>query len=231
MELAIVIPVFNEAKTIEALIRDLSALTIAEGISCQFIIINDGSTDSSLAVLNKLVADIPNLQLISNTNRGHGPSLLIGYQLALEHDWVFQIDSDYEYDIAALPILWKNRQNADLLIAERDKRNASFLRDIATGISQSIVTLLYGTGIRDTNAPFRLIRTCKLAKALPYIDASCFAPNILITAFFLKNKFRTFSSEAHLKIKSDNKISTMSNYMLKGCIKTFTDLLYFRTKI
>ena len=51
MDLAIVIPVFNEETSIQSLINDLYNLTVAEKISCRFIIINDGSTDGSLAIL------------------------------------------------------------------------------------------------------------------------------------------------------------------------------------
>ncbi len=189
MELAIVIPVYNEEKTIEVLIRDLFRLVTTENINCQFLIINDGSTDNTLAALNALTKEIPTLKIISQTNSGHGPSLLKGYSLAIKHEWIFQLDSDYEYDLSAFKHLWQNRSGFDLLIAEREKRNASFLRDVATAISFYAVSLLYGTGIKDINCPYRLIRSEKLSLALPLLHPGCFAPNVLFTAFFFNKYF------------------------------------------
>ena len=231
MELAIVIPVYNEEKTIKNLIQDLHNLMIAENISCQFIIINDGSTDNSLSVLRLLESDILNFKVLSGKNSGHGPSILKGYLLSLEHEWVFQVDSDYDYALSAFFVLWNNRQKSDLLIAEREKRNASILRNFATALTYYLVVVLYGKGIKDINSPYRLIRTEKLGLALRYISSKSFAPNVLIVAYFLKNKFATFSTLAMLNVKPDNRRSKMSFYMLMGCVKTFTDLLLFRFKI
>ena len=231
MELAIVIPVYNEEKTIKNLIQDLNNLVITGNISCQFIIINDGSTDNSLSVLRLLESDIQNFKILSGKNSGHGPSILKGYLLSLEHEWVFQIDSDYDYALSAFTVLWNNRKKADLLIAEREKRNASFLRNFATAITHYVIVVVYGKGIKDINSPYRLIRTQKLSLALSYIGSNSFAPNVLIVAYFLKNRFATFCTFARLNIKPNNRKSKMSFYMLMGCFKTFTDLLLFRFKI
>lgn len=231
MSLAVVIPVFNEEKTIGPLITDLHRLLTGENIPCRFIIINDGSTDNSLDILQSLAASIPGIEIITHKNCGHGPSLLKGYQLALQYDWVFQLDSDYQYELSAFLSLWKQREQYDLLIAEREERNASGLRDIATVVSRSQVTLLYGKGIKDINSPYRLIRTKKLTLALQHIKATAFAPNILIAAYFIKNKFSIFTGSVRAIEGAGERKSKMSLYIFKGCIKSFTDIFLFRFKI
>lgn len=184
MTLAIVIPVFNEELTIESLIKNVDDLLIAENISHEFIIVNDGSTDNSLAILQSLSTVIPRIKIISSKNSGHGPSLLKAYQLALEYDWIFQIDADNQYDLSTFKILWKNRNQYDILIASRKERNASMLRNFATAVSQYLVIALYGNGIKDINSPYRLMRAQKLAIALKQVPVDSFAPNILIVAYF-----------------------------------------------
>lgn len=231
MSLAVVIPVFNEEKTIGPLISDLHALLAAANIPGRFIIINDGSTDNSLNILQSLAISIPGIEVITHKNSGHGPSLLKGYRLSLQYDWVFQLDSDYQYDLSVFLSLWQQREQYDLLIAERGERNASGLRDIATTISQLQVKLLYGRGIKDINSPYRLIRTKKLALALQHIKAAAFAPNILIAAYFIKNKFSIFTTSVRSITGAGERKSKMSMYIFKGCIKSFTDFFLFRFKI
>ncbi len=231
MSLAVVIPLFNEEKTIGLLIKDLHVLLTGQNIDHQFIIINDGSTDNSLMILESLSTSIPGMQIITHKNCGHGPSLLYGYNLAIKQEWVFQLDSDYQYDLAAFNLLWKNKQDYDLLIAERKERNSSVSRDIATAVSQGLVRCLYGKGLKDINSPYRLMRAKKLASVLPHIKANSFAPNILISAYFLKNKFPVFTTGARPLVNVNERKSKMSMYIFKGCMKSFSDTFLFRFKI
>lgn len=231
MSLAVVIPVFNEAKTIGSLINDLHGLMISENIPCHFIIINDGSTDESLSVVKSIAQPTLSIEIISHRNIGHGPSLLKGYQCSLKYDWVFQLDSDYQYDLSAFHILWHNRQLHHLLVAERKQRNASGGRDIVTFISQHLIRLLYGKGLNDINSPYRLIQTNKLGLALQHMQPDSFAPNILIAAWFLKNKLSIFTVLAEANKSDFEKKSKMSWYIFKGCVKSVTDIFLFRFKI
>jgi glycosyltransferase involved in cell wall biosynthesis len=231
MSLAIVIPVFNEAQTIGPLINDLHSLMLTQNIACHFIIINDGSTDESLTVVQSISKSIPGIEIISQDNMGHGPSLLKGYHRSLTAEWVFQLDSDYQYDLSAFLTLWNKRQQYPLLVAERKQRNASGGRDIVTLISQYLIKLLYGKGLRDINSPYRLIQTNKLTLALQHILPGSFAPNILIASWFIKNKLPIFITPAEAKKDAFERKSKMSWYIFKGCVKSVTDIFLFRFKI
>ena len=231
MSLAVVIPVFNEANTIAVLIRDLHNLMLAQNIPCDFIIVNDGSTDDSLSITESLAVSIPGIKIISHNNIGHGPSLLKGYEYALRYEWVLQLDSDYQYDLSAVPVLWNNRAAHALLVAERKQRNASGGRDVITYISRYLITSMYGSGLKDINSPYRLMQTNKLALALQHIHPGSFAPNILIAAWFLKNKLPIFTTIATVKKDSYERKSRMSWYIFKGSVKAVSDIFLFRFKI
>lgn len=231
MDLAIVIPVYNEEKNIQDLIEDFHKILVVRHISYTFFIINDGSTDKSLLKLESLSKYIPNLQLLSEKNSGHGPSLLKGYRLALHHKWVFQFDSDYQYTLSAFKEMWSRKDDYDLLIAERQTRHASLFRHAITLILKLLIRLLYGKGLQDINVPYRLMRADQLRLALNNIRSNSFAPNTLITAYFIKKRLRIFSTICELRKEGHVKQSRMTFAIFKGSIRSNLDLLTFRFKI
>ena len=231
MDLAIVIPVYNEESTIQDLIEDFYKILSESSINYTFFIVNDGSTDASAQKLKGLVERIPHIQLFNEKNSGHGPSLLKSYHAALSHNWVFQFDSDYQYTLSAFQELWANRDHYDLLIAEREVRSASFARNWITMVLRLVVYLFYGKGISDINAPYRLMRNAQLKAALQSIQPNCFAPNALLTAFFIKERLRIFSTYSVLKHGNVIKKSKLSIAIVKGCVRSIFDLMTFRFKI
>src|SRR4029077_19568323 len=124
-ELAVVIPLFNEEKNIASLIKDWNEVFTNRKINYEFIIINDGSTDNSLTLLESTASAIPGLKLTihNQKNQGHGNAILNGYKIALRSEWIFQLDSDHQLDTSAFNTLWDNRNDYDFLLGERKKKN------------------------------------------------------------------------------------------------------------
>jgi len=93
--LSVVIPVFNEARTIEEIIRRVRAC----GIPCEMIVVDDGSTDGTRDLLEKY-RDNDDLTLIFHAhNQGKGAALKSGF-LKAAGDVVVVQDADLEYDPA-----------------------------------------------------------------------------------------------------------------------------------
>jgi glycosyltransferase involved in cell wall biosynthesis len=231
MDLAIVIPLYNEERTIKVLLDDIYCLLKSLDITYEVFIVNDGSTDNSLPIIKSQQILIPNIHIIDKINSGHGPSLYLGYTLANKHEWVLQIDSDYNYSLSSFPNLWALKDQYDLLLAERKIKTASFLRNVITTMLRVMVVLLYGRGVNDVNVPYRLIRGNKLKLALQKIKPNQFAPNVLITAFFVKKKFRIFLSVAEIREGAEIRQSRINRYILNGCFKSILDVIMFRLKI
>jgi glycosyltransferase involved in cell wall biosynthesis len=93
--LSVVIPVFNEARTIEETIRRVRAC----GIACELIIVDDGSTDGTREFLEKLKDDPDVTLLFHAENQGKGAALRSGF-LRARGDVVVIQDADLEYDPA-----------------------------------------------------------------------------------------------------------------------------------
>lgn len=92
MKISVIIPIFNEERYIEKIIAKVSKVNIEKEI----IIVNDGSTDTSLRILKKL--KFKNLKIISNSqNYGKGYSIRVALKYVNNKIIIIQ-DADLEYD-------------------------------------------------------------------------------------------------------------------------------------
>ena len=98
--LSIIIPVFNECKTIVLLLDKIIGVKLQGNISKDIIIINDGSSDETNDIIIKYISEnkFLNIRLISHdTNKGKGASIYTGIKLAIGEFLIIQ-DADLEYD-------------------------------------------------------------------------------------------------------------------------------------
>ena len=100
MKLSIIIPVFNEHKTICELIRRVDAVALDKEI----IIVDDGSTDGSRDLLNKYEGRDGFKVVYQSKNMGKGRSLRTGFEKA-EGEIIIIQDADLEYNPKDYPIL------------------------------------------------------------------------------------------------------------------------------
>jgi len=229
--LAVVIPVFNEEHNIDALIGDWRPIFEKTGQPFRIILVDDGSRDQSLTILNAMQEKDPALYVHSQPNAGHGPAILKGYSMAVDAEWIFQVDSDHQLETTAFAELWANRDRYDLLVAERKEKNASRPRQCISWISKKIVHLLVGTGVKDVNSPYRLMRAEKIRDALKKIQKDSFAPNILLTAWFIHKKYRIFTTVTAIRRTGIPRPSKMNLYFLSGSLRSAFQTIFFRIRL
>jgi glycosyltransferase involved in cell wall biosynthesis len=184
LELALVMPVFNEADNVPAVVREWFESLERSGAHFVFFAVNDGSTDNTADALVSLVQELgPRLRIVTKVNSGHGLSCREGYELALAEgaQWVFQVDSDGQCDPAFFRGFYARRAEHDCLFAYRETRDDGWGRVAVSFCCRMLLCLWTGIYFRDPNVPYRLIRAGALRTALRMIPVDFDLQNIALT--------------------------------------------------
>jgi dolichol-phosphate mannosyltransferase len=183
-ELAVVMPVYNEASNVTSVVRDwFSVLKMVEPNFLLFTV-NDGSTDNTEAILSSLNRELGSrLCIVNKRNSGHGRSCRMGYDLALAEDpnWILQIDSDGQCDPAFFPGFYQSRAFHDCIFGYRRTRDDGFGRVLISRCYRMLLWLLTGVALKDANVPYRLMRAHALRKALQSVPEDFDLQNIALS--------------------------------------------------
>ncbi|MBV9173685.1 MAG: glycosyltransferase family 2 protein [Chloroflexi bacterium] len=156
-----VMPAFNEAVGIERSVRQLAG--VLEQITDDFevLVTNDGSTDATGAVLEKLSIAAPELRLrvVSHArNQGYGAALASGINAARK-ELIFFTDGDRQFDVTELgDFVHELDSETDLVIGWRRKRADPPFRLLNAWGWNLVVNGLFGYTARDVDCAFKLFR-------------------------------------------------------------------------
>jgi dolichol-phosphate mannosyltransferase len=117
--LAIIVPLKDEADGVQALFLELSAVKIAlsDVVACEFVLIDDGSTDQTWLLLERTARAYPGVRLVRHArNRGVAAAIRTGF-FATDADWVASIDGDLSYDPMELRKMLQHMPDADVVTA------------------------------------------------------------------------------------------------------------------
>lgn len=182
--LYIVIPAYNEEANLHELVNGWYPMLACAGPKSRLLIINDGSQDKSSALLAELQAARPQLLYRDESNKGHGPSLVQAYQLALEAgaDYIFQTDSDNQTSPEDFPDLWLRRRAFPVCAGFRKVREDGKSRVFVSHVLSLFLGLFFRVWVKDANVPFRLYQSVVLEKLVPTLDALNKLPNAILMA-------------------------------------------------
>jgi glycosyltransferase involved in cell wall biosynthesis len=160
MKTALIIPAYNAASTLNLLLARLLEFTPKHDI----IVIDDGSSDRTAEV-----AKLSGVELIIHQhNSGKGAALRSGFELALNKgcDAVITIDADGQHDPKYIPALADTMDTGHWGIVVGSRRNEfgrmSFARYLSNSITTTVVSILAGQRIADSQTGYRIIRTSVL---------------------------------------------------------------------
>ena len=230
-ELAVVMPVYNEAGCIADVVNDWLAVLRGLDIRFTILVLNDGSTDDTLSALAAFQAT-PEVEVIDKVNSGHGPTILRGYRRAVqEAEWVFQCDSDNEMRAEHFPALWEERADHDAVFGYRKGRVQGAGRAFISAVSRATVHLFFGRGVRDVNSPYRLMRSHLLGKIIDQIPADTFAPNVIISGTFARADCRILNIPVPHQPRQTGQVSIVKWKLWKSAAKAFFQTIRCRPRI
>jgi glycosyltransferase involved in cell wall biosynthesis len=230
-ELVLIMPVYNEEGVIvEVLNQWLQALN---ELKIDFVIhaFNDGSKDSSLAILKHLEEKNDRIIIFDKPNSGHGPTIIEGFLSAKGSNWIFQVDSDDEVSPDDFPLLWNERNKYDFLIGRRTERNSPAARRLISYISRSSVKILYGKGVWDVNSPFRLLRQEKFDRLFNLLPKNTFAPNVIISGYACWAGLKIYEVPIKHQNRKTGAVSIRKFKLLKSAMRSFWQTIKYRKSL
>jgi dolichol-phosphate mannosyltransferase len=230
-DLALVMPVYNEADCIATVVRAWYAALLGIGIRFVMIIVDDGSSDETASVLRTFSGD-NRIEVIRQANLGHGPAVLHGYRLAIPRaPWIFQCDSDDELSPESFPELWAMRDGSDAVFGYRLHRRQSLGRWFISACSRIAVAWLFGRGLRDVNTPYRLLRTTALRPVLEHIPPDTFAPNLIISGLLVLGGARIYHVPVPHQQRRTGRVSIVRWKLWKGAWCSFLETVGCRRRV
>ncbi len=164
--LSIVVPVYNEERTLRALIARVYQ---ACGDMAECIFVDDGSKDASLQILREVAR--PQDTVLTKPNGGKGSAVRMGYQHATGKYVIVQ-DADLEYSPEDIPqlVAYAEEKNLPALFGSRRLKKQKQFSHLTFFIGGSLLTyvcnILYGTRLTDQPTCYKMVRLDVL-KTLP----------------------------------------------------------------
>lgn len=164
-KVSIILPVYNERKTIEPVLKEWEKELKKLKISNEFVVCEDGSTDGTHEFLKKIKNKYKLSLNQKEGRRGYGGAVIDGIKTA-KSQYLLSIDSDGQCDPKDFAKFWENRNKADVLIGWRTDRADAIQRKIFSFLFKTVFKSLFPTRIHDPSAPFVLY---KKKTVLPYL--------------------------------------------------------------
>ncbi|MFC2028614.1 glycosyltransferase family 2 protein [Chloroflexota bacterium] len=191
MKLSIIIPVFNEVKTIREIINRVKKT----GLAHQILVIDDGSTDGTVEILRE-ISSKNKIQLVEHEkNCGKGCAIRTGLDY-VNGDVILIQDADLEYDPREYSNLLKPlKENiCDIVYGSRflggARRPILFWNMVANKLLTFTTNILYNNILSDMETGYKVFRKSVLEGMEIHANGFDFEPEF--TAKMLKNKRRIY---------------------------------------
>lgn len=157
--MSVFFPAYNDEGSIAQMVTTALGLLPRFADDYEVIVVNDGSSDGTAAVLDTLAKKHSKLKIVHHQrNRGYGGALRSGF-LEASKDLVFYTDGDAQYDVREIeklvPLM---TEGVDVVNGYKIKRSDSKRRKLLGAMYKFLARLLFRLPIRDVDCDFRLMR-------------------------------------------------------------------------
>lgn len=205
MKISFVIPIYNEAGSLEKLYESIRVQTEAITNDFEIVLIDDGSSDTSFEIMQKLARHDHRVKIIKfRRNFGKSIALNEGFRLA-EGDIIFTMDADLQDDPHEIPrFLAKIEEGYDLISGWKHKRKDPVLsKNLPSKLFNFMISLFSGLKLHDHNCGFKAYRK-SVAKGLSlygdlhrYIPAVAHAAGWKVSEIPVAHHERTFGKSKY----------------------------------
>lgn len=171
----LIIPAYNDEETVGRLIDDSDTLLSSVCSDYEIVVVNDGSKDRTLSVIEGRCQTNPHVRLINHPiNKGFGYTIRELYECGTK-DLVFSLPGDYQYAPKEILQMAKGLKDHDFVIGLRVNRNDPPRRKMQSKVYNLMLRTFYGHKHKDVNS-IKLFRRgifdkVKLQSQSPFVDA------------------------------------------------------------
>jgi len=212
--ISIVIPVFNEEKSITETVNKIYNLMKSKKSVFEIILVDDGSTDGSLKVMEKLTNKKEVTIVKHDYNIGYGASLKTGIKHS-NGDIIVIDDADSSYDANDIPKLLSELKNYDMVVGARTMKGAAipFFRKPAKLFLKILSEYLTNRKIPDLNSGLRAFRK-KDFLPFKHILSNTFSFTTTITIAYLSSDLSIkYVPINYFQRKGKSKISPVKDFL------------------
>ncbi len=191
MNISVVIPVYNELKTLDEIIRRVKAT----GLATEIIVVDDGSHDGTRDLYEKYTTDEVVKIILHERNHGKGAAVVTGIKAATGDVVVIQ-DADLEYDPREYPNLLRPIEEglADVVYGSRflgaPRRATMYWHMVANKLLTFLTNILYNNILTDMETGYKVFRRSIVEGITIHARRFDFEPEF--TAKILKRKVRIY---------------------------------------
>lgn len=167
IDISVVIPILNERESLEPLHAQLRTVLDGLGLTYEIVIVDDGSSDGSFAVLQALHRHDPHVRAIRfRRNFGQTAAFSAGFDVA-RGDVIITMDGDLQNDPSNIPLLLsKIDEGYDVVSGWRVRRKDPFLnRRLPSLIANGLISRITGVHLHDYGCSLKAYR-CDVVKSI-----------------------------------------------------------------
>src|SRR5690349_6308409 len=160
IDLTVVVPIRNEAPSLEELHRELTATLDAWGRSYEIIVVDDGSTDESFEILVRLQADDPHLRVIRfRRNFGQTAAFGAGFDYARGR-LIVTSDGDLQNDPRDIPAMVEMLERGYDVVCgwRKERKDRFFSRRLPSMLANGLISTVTGVHLHDYGCSLKVFR-------------------------------------------------------------------------
>ena len=205
LDLSVVVPLYNEEESLPHLVEQLLAALRPSGERFELVLVNDGSSDRTAEVLERLSQDIPELVgVVLRKNYGQTAAMAAGFDVA-QGEVIVSLDGDLQNDPADIPMLLaKLREGYDLVSGWRHQRqDAALQRKLPSKIANRLIGRVTGVRLHDYGCSLKAYSRDVLSDMRLYGELHRFLPALAfiegarITEVKVNHRARQFGSSKY----------------------------------
>ena len=217
VQVAVVIPVYNEEENLPALMQRLMPVMLGLGKSFEIIFIDDGSHDQSLQILKEFTKN-SQVRIVELTkNYGQHAAIMAGFSIT-QADIIITMDADLQNPPEEIINLVKVMEegNYDVVGTIRKGRKDSFFRILPSKIINIVARKITGVSMRDWGCMLRCYRLPVVQRMIQCHEHATFIP-ALATVFAKR--------VTEIEVAHEERQGGKSNYPMRKLINLQFDLV------